>query len=541
MIVKTETYDYVIVGAGSAGCTLAYRLSEDPNARILVLEAGGWARHPFLHIPLAWPRVFFNRMSDWGYFSEPDATIANRRLDCARGKVVGGCSSVNGMTYMRGHPGDFDGWAGAPGLSEWSYRHVLPYFRRAESWEGGADAYRGGDGPLTTRYSRFDDPISENFIAAGIEAGYPYTKDFNGAEPEGFAPWQSTIRNGRRCSTAVAYMKPALERGNVTLLVKAHTTRIVMDGETAVGVEFMQDGRKHLAHADREVILAAGAINSPQLLNLSGIGDAADLKALGIRAVVDLPGVGKNLHDHISVGVTYTRKVRSPLHRAMRADRIALELGKAWFLGEGLATDLPAGGLAHIKSSPDEALPDIELLTAAAPYTAGPYMPPFVPSYVDGFMIRASVLRPESRGQVRLASSRPGDAPIIAQNFLATERDRQALREGVRIVRDLGRQKSLAKIIDREVAPAGYSDAEIDAHIGAAAISVHHPVGTCKMGGPDDRTAVVDGELRVFGTRKLRVVDASIMPTIVGGGTNAPTIMIAEKASDLIRSRRHAA
>ncbi|AGW90286.1 MULTISPECIES: GMC family oxidoreductase [Cupriavidus] len=531
---KRDNYDYVIVGAGSAGCTLAYRLSENPNVRILVLEAGGWDTHPFLHIPLAWPHVFFNRMSDWMYFSEPDATIANRRLDCARGKVVGGCSTVNGMTYMRGHPGDYDNWAKTPGLEAWAYDRVLPYFRRTESWEGGADAYRGGTGPLTTRYSRFDDPISENFVAAGVEAGYAFTKDFNGAEPEGFAAWQSTIRDGRRCSAAVAFLKPALKRDNVKLQTKAHTTRIVMEGTKAVGVEYIQGGRSQIAYADKEVIVAAGAINSPQLLNLSGIGDPSELKAFGIKTVVELPGVGKNLHDHISVGVSFARKERSPLHRAMRADRIVRELGKAYFRGEGIATDLPSGGLAHIKSSPDETLPDIELLTAAAPSNAGPYFPPFVRSYTDGFMIRAAVLRPESRGQVRLASASPDVAPIIAQNFLATDRDRKALRAGVRMARDVGRQKSLAKIVDREIAPSGYSDAEIDAHIGAAAISVHHPVGTCKMGSTDDRMAVVDAELRVFGVQNLRVVDASIMPTIVGGGTNAPTIMIAEKASDLI-------
>lgn len=532
---KHNSYDYVIVGAGSAGCTLAYRLSENPDVRVLVLEAGGWDRHPFLHIPLAWPHVFFNRMSDWGYFSEPDSTIGNRPLDCARGKVVGGCSTVNGMTYMRGHPGDFDTWAKATGDRGWSYERVLPYFKRAESWEGGEDAYRGGNGPITTRYSRFDDPISENFISAGVEAGYPFTKDFNGAEPEGFSPWQSTIRNGRRCSTAVAYLRPALKRRNVKLLVKAHTTRIVMNGTRAIGVEYVQGGKVQIAHVDTEVIVAAGAINSPQLLNLSGIGEATELKKVGINTIVNLPGVGKNLHDHISVGISYARKDPSPLHHTMRADRIVRELGKAYFRGEGLATDLPSGGVAHIKSSSDQELPDIELLTAAAPYNAHPYLSPFVPSYEDGFVIRAAVLRPESRGQVRLASARPEVAPVIAQNFLATEGDRKALRTGVRIARDVGRQKSLAKIVNREVAPLGYSDAEIDALIDKSAISVHHPVGTCKMGREDDKSAVVNAELKVRGTENVRVVDASIMPVIVGGGTNASVIMIAERASDIIR------
>ncbi|QIL69342.1 NAD(P)-binding protein [Diaphorobacter sp. HDW4B] len=536
---KNSTFDYVIVGAGSAGCTLAYRLSQNPQVKVLVLEAGGWGKHPFLHIPLAWPHIFYNRMSDWNYFSEPDATIANRRLDCARGKLVGGSSSINGMTYMRGHPGDYDRWASTPGLEGWAFKNVLSLFKRAESWEGGEDEFRGGSGPLTTRYSRFNDPISENFVAAGIEAGYPFTKDFNGEEPEGFAAWQSTIRDGLRCSTAVAYMKPALERENVTLEVRAMTQRVLMDGTTAIGIEYMQDGQLRQVYASREVILAAGAINSPQLLNLSGIGASNELKDIGVKTIVDLPGVGKNLQDHISVGVTYARKDRSPLHKAMRADRIVRELGRAYFKGDGIATDLPSGGLAHIKSSPEQELPDIELLTAAAPSTAHPYFWPFVPSYSDGFMVRAAVLRPESRGHVRLSSNDPNAAPIIAQNFLANYSDREALRKGVRMVRDVGRQKSLAKIVDRELTPMGFSDAEIDAHIGAAAISVHHPVGTCKMGNSNDVNAVVDLELRVFGTRNLRVVDASIMPLIVGGGTNAPTIMIAEKASDMIAASTH--
>jgi choline dehydrogenase/4-pyridoxate dehydrogenase len=534
---KNEIYDYVIVGAGSAGCTLAYRLSEDPTVRVLVLEAGGWARHPFLHIPLTWPKVFVNRMSDWDYSSEPDETIANRRLDCARGKLVGGCSSVNGMTYMRGHPGDYDGWA-ADGLTGWSFQSVLPYFRRSESWEGGADLYRGASGPLTTRFSRYDDPLSDSFVRAGIEAGFPYTKDFNGAEPEGFGAWQSTIRNGRRCSAAVAYMKPALERDNVKLVTKAHTKRIVMDGTRAVGVEYVRGGNSHFVYANKEVILSAGAINSPQLLNLSGIGDPDELRAAGINTVIELPGVGKNLQDHISVGVTYARKEPSPLYRSMRADRIVSELARAYFKGEGIATDLPSGGLAHIKSNSNENLPDIELLTGAAPYSAHPYLPPFFPGYEDGFMIRAAVLRPESRGYVRLTSDRYDSAPIIKQNFLATEKDRQTLRAGVRIVRDVGRQRALSQIVAREIAPVGYDDAEIDALIDEAAISVHHPVGTCKMGLADDASAVVDAELRVFGAQNLRVVDASVMPRIVGGGTNAPTIMIAEKASDLIRGIR---
>ena len=535
---KTRDFDYVIVGAGTAGCTLACRLSENEGARVLIIEAGGWDSHPLLQVPVAWPYLFRNRMKDWMYFSEPDASIGPRRLDCARGKVVGGSSTINAMAYMRGHPRDYDRWA-ARGLPEWSYERVLPYFKRSESWEGGGDIYRGGNGPLTTRFSRFDDPLRDCFTESGMSAGYGVTADFNGAEPEGFATWQSTIRDGRRCSAAVAFLRPALKRPNVELVVKALTTRVIMEGTKALGVEFVHDGQLHIAHAQQEVILAAGVINTPQLLNLSGIGDPDDLRRLGIAPIIGLRGVGRNLQDHISVGISYARKEPGPLCRALRGDRILRELGNAYFRGKGIATDLPAGGLAHLKSAPDEILPDIQLLMAAAPMDARPYLSPFVPAYGDGFMIRAVVLRPESRGYVRLISSKPDVAPIIVQNFLATDRDRKALRSGVRMARDVGRQRPLARLVDRELTPKGYSDIEIDELIGSGAISVHHPCGTCKMGAEDDELAVVDSELRVFGAQRLRVVDASAMPDIVGGAINAPVFMIAEKAADLISGARN--
>ena len=531
--------DYVIVGAGAAGCVLAHRLTEDPACEVLLLEAGGWDNDPLIYIPLGFGKLVDSMRYDWGYVSEPEQPVGGRRLECARGRVVGGSSSINAMAYVRGHRADYDRWA-ASGLRDWSYRHVLPYFRRQETWEEGGNAYRGASGPLQIQRTHLRDPVRSAFAEAGAAASFAVTSDYNGAEQEGFCDIQNMIGKGRRSSGATAYLRPVLYRPNLQIKTNALATSILMEGSRATGVAYQRRGQRYEAHARCEVLIAAGAINSPHLLMLSGIGSPDESRAIGIETKVPLPGVGQNFQDHLVVNLAYRRREPGPFHHLMRYDRVAREMARAYLFGTGMATELPVGGMAFVKGRPDATIPDLQLILAAAPgFAARPYLWPFRAAFEDGFVARAVMLRPESRGRLSLASADPSSPPRLFNHVLTRDADWKTMRSGIRVARNVMRQAPMQGFIDAEVAPVPRSDndADLDAHIRATATTFRHPLGTCRMGPAADRMAVVDPELRVHGAEALRVVDASAMPDLVGGNINAAVVMIAEKAADMIRAR----
>ena len=528
-----DSFDYIIVGAGSAGCVLANRLSADPTVKVCLIEAGKKDTSLMVKMP-AGVGGLIKQANDynWGFFTEPQKHMENRRLYWPRGKGWGGSSSINGMLYVRGHAGDYDQW-GQMGLKGWSFADVLPYFRKSESYEGGANDFHGGSGPLNVTESPLSGPIYQAFINAGKEAGYPVTEDFNGAEQEGFGRYQRTIFKGERWSASFAYLRPIEnQRPNLKIISTGVVTRVLIEKGKAVGVE-VAEGKGRIARqirADREVILSAGAVQSPQILQLSGVGDPEVLKRHGIETKVKSTGVGRNLQDHLDVTVIHDMPVPLSAYSQQKGIK-KLGVGLQYLYtqtGPGADNFLQAG--AFLSSRPGLSMPDIQLHLVNAIMmdhgNAGPEK--------DGYTVHACQLRPESKGSVLLASNDPFAHPAIDPNYLATEEDRRVMRESVKMVREVCRQNALKAYTGGEIMPGASvkTDAEIDAFIRQKGETIYHPVGTVSMGATE--ASPLDGELRVRGVDGLRVVDASVMPTLVGGNTNAPTIMVAEKAADMI-------
>lgn len=521
-------YDYIIVGAGSAGCVLANRLSADPSIRVLLLEAGPRDRNLFIHMPAGLAKLVHNRKINWDYWTEPEPNLNGRRLWWPRGKVLGGSSSINAMCYLRGHPDDYDQWA-ENGASGWDWDTVLPWFRHAESNERGADAFHGDQGPLAISDLRYKNPLSKAFIDAGAQAGHAVNPDFNGADQLGVGWYQVNQHDGTRCSASKGYLKPVRKRANLTVVTGATVNRVLIENGRAQGVVCNVAGKAMAYAAEREVLLSGGALNSPQLLMLSGIGPEDELRRVGIDVLVDAPGVGANLQDHLDI-CTLTRSRTRDSYDHLNE----LAVGWNWLMhrrGPGTSNIAESGGFARSSLAPDSR-PDLQFH--------------FVPVQLDqhgrnrldgdGYTVHACVLRPLSRGRLRLASASAGDKVLIEANYLSDPdgSDLRGMIEAVRMSREILAQAAFDPYRASERLPGSEarSDAELTAFIRAKAETIYHPIGTCRMG--NDDAAVVDPTLRVRGVDGLRVIDASVMPTLISGNTNAPTIMIAERAANLI-------
>jgi len=525
-----RTFDYIIVGAGSAGCVLANRLSADPGREILLLEAGGRDSSIWLHVPVGYVKTMDMARVNWLFHSEPEAATGGREIPVPRGKVLGGSSSINGMLYVRGQARDYDGWA-QMGNRGWSYADVLPYFKRSEHREGGGSEYHGVGGPLNVADTRETYELLDRVIEAAEECGYPRNPDYNGASQEGFGYYQVTQRNGRRHSAAGAFLDPVRRRRNLRIETRAHATRVLLENGRAAGVSYGVKGEPRTARARREVLLCAGAVQSPQLLELSGIGAPDRLEKHGIEVVHPLPGVGENLQDHYIVRIANRINRPITLNEKLRGIGLVGEVLKYAVARRG-ALSLTAGIVyGFVRTRPEVETPDVQYHIAHATFRDAHKR---VLDRHPGLTIAPCVLRPESRGSIHVGSSDPFAAPVIRPNFLAAQRDRDTLVAGLRVARDLARSKVLGAYVEREDRPgpecrSGDGLLEYARQTGA---TLYHPVGTCRMG--SDEMAVVDDALRVRGIDGLRVVDASVMPTLTSGNTNAPTVMIAEKGADLI-------
>ena len=527
-----DAADYIIVGAGSAGCVLADRLSADGAHRVILLEYGGSDRSVFIQMPAALAYPMNTKRWNWGYESEPEPHLNNRRLNCPRGKGLGGSSSINGLVYVRGNALDFERWKEEEGATGWGYADVLPYFKRAEGRAEGGDTYRGGDGPLSTSYGPLDNPLHQAWLDAAQQAGYSLTEDYNGYAQEGFGRMDMTVRNGTRCSAAKAYLYDARKRPNLKVIEKALVTRILFDGTRAIGVEYERAGQLHQLHAAREVILSGGPINSVQLLKLSGIGPAEELKAHGIDVRADRPGVGANLQDHLEF--YFQMACTQPITLYGKANLLGKAMvGAQWLFGRsGLGASNQFESCGFIRSRAGIKYPDIQyhFFPMAINYDGSSL------ATEHGFQAHVGPMRSKSRGTVTLKSADPHDKPKIVFNYMSHPDDWVEMRACVRLTREIFQQPAFAPFRGREIQPGAdcITDAQIDAFIAEHVESALHPSCTCKMGSPRDPMAVVDPELRVIGVQGLRVVDSGVMPSITTGNLNAPTIMIGEKAADHI-------